>query len=193
MKYSILLAIILLTGCATQQPAFDGLYVLKSGTTWDKVITDPFMWASRNYEESCPVTYVTINGVKQVKLQEAWGDLDHDGKIELFLGNGPGRSWQVTVFAPVKEGYRYIGTLAGSVFRILPEDDKDQSRMLVFEPCGGHYGYIKAYTHDGKKFVCTSSEGIHCGDGAPDENNRRLDELFFSDSAKNACLKWRKH
>ena len=49
----------------------------------------------------------------------------------------------------------------------------------------------RTYTHDGVKFACTASEEMHCGDGAPDENNRRLDELFFSDAAKDACLKWR--
>jgi hypothetical protein len=57
---------------------------------------------------------------------------------------------------------------------------------------GGHDCFVKVYTHDGEKFICTSSEEMHCGDGAPDENNRRLDELFFSDSANVACLKWRK-
>jgi hypothetical protein len=196
MKYAILLATALLAGCAAAQPACDDYHIYKCDGTYDKTISNPYYWTLCQFADG-PVEgpdaheYAKIVLEEGLKVSEA--DLDFDGIPELFVGSGaPARNWGVTVFTQVEDGYRYIGSLGGCAFRILPKDEKGSPRMLVYEPCGGHYGYIKAYTHDGTKFLCTSSEGMHDGDGAPDENNRRLDELFFSDPAKNACLKWRK-
>ncbi len=187
MKYVVLLTAALLAGCATAQPATNDQHA--RSRDGDEVIADPYDWVSQRFEM---VTHETVNGIERVWLQEARGDINFDGTLELFVGNGPARCWGAAVFTPVEGGYRYIGEIGGRAFRILPKDEKGRPRMLVYEPCGGHYGYIVTYMHDGKEFVCTSREGIHGGDGAPDENNRRLDELFFSGSAKNACLKWRK-
>jgi hypothetical protein len=90
----------------------------------------------------------------------------------------------VLVFMPVRGGYRYLGHFGAGA--IMP--CSDGLSVLVYEPCGGHYGYIKAYRHDGKRFVCYLTEDIVVGDGAPEENNWKLEELF----PKEKVIKWEK-
>ena len=89
-------------------------------------------------------------------------------------------------FTPVKGGYRYLGNFTASVMAVSLTDRPHS--VLVFVLGGGGRGSIEVYEPDGTKFRCTSSEWITCGDGAPEENNRKLAALFPQDRR----LKWAK-
>jgi hypothetical protein len=66
--------------------------------------------------------------------------------------------------------------------------NEKQPSCLVYEACGAKYGYIKSYSHDGQGFVGACLQDITSGDGAPEENNRKLSQLF----PKDKVIKWTK-
>lgn len=55
------------------------------------------------------------------------------------------RMWEMLVFRPVKGGWRYLGHFPAGPIALAP----DRLSVLVYEPCGGHSGFIKTYRHDG--------------------------------------------
>ena len=112
-------------------------------------------------------------------LQEAKADLDADGKAELFLRQAAGgRNWVALVFTPVKGGYRYMGELGGYALRTLPPDRDGRPRVMTGWVCGGKVILIETFKHTGSRFELVQRESITGGDGAPEENNLRLDKLF---------------
>jgi hypothetical protein len=173
-----------LAGCATDQSDY---HVLKLDQTYNRLIVNPHEWALQQFADG-PISgpdvddyarLVLTNGLKQ-----ALADLAGDGAQKLLLRQDcPARMWEVLVFTPVKGGYRYIGSFPAGI--IVPNTGQT---VLVYEPCGGHYGFIKTYKHDGQKYVCHTTEDITVGDGAPDENNRRMAELF----PENKVIQWTK-
>ena len=82
---------------------------------------------------------------------------------------------------PVDTGYLYLGDFPATRFRCLSPGKNGHSRILAYERCGGHHAYIKTYEHDGRKFVLIHKEGFTCGDGAPEENNRKLKQFFTNE------------
>ena len=174
-----------LTGCATDR---SNHHVLKLDRTYNEVITNPYEWALQQFSDG-PISGPNVSDHAKLVLKrgllQALADLGSDGTEELFLGQDcPARVWEVLVFTPIKGGYRYLGHFpAGAI--VLKQD---QTPVLVYEPCGGRYGFIKTYRHDGKGFVCATTQDIAVGDGAPDENNQRMAELF----PKDKVIKWAK-
>jgi len=170
-----------LLGCATDQA---DRHVLKLDRTSDHAITNPHEWALQQFSDgpiSGPDVSDYARGVLKWGLLQALADLDLDGKQELFLRqDGMGRVWEVLVFTPVKDGYRYIGHFPASYFVL----DPDNRIILVYEACGGKYGHIKAYRHDGDRFIGTLLESMWSGDGY-EENNKKRARLFPKDKVIN--------
>lgn len=174
-----------LAGCAIHRSEH---HVLKLDRTHEHIINNPYEWALQQFANG-PISgsdvsdyarLVLTNGLKQ-----ALADLGGDETQELLLRQDcPARVWEVLTFTPVKGGYRYFGHFPAGL--VVPNTVR--SSVLVYEPCGGHYGFIKTYKHDGDKFVCHSTEDITVGDGTPDESNRKLGELF----PKGKVIKWAK-
>jgi hypothetical protein len=181
----VLAAVFALVGYAADQP---DPHVLKHDQTYDCIIVTPHEWALQQLSDG-PISGTNVSdyarSVLADGLSEGQGDIGGDGSKELFLRSGcPARMWEVLVFTPVTGGYRYLGHFpAGAI--VL---NAGQATIQVYQPCGGHYGYIKTYQHDGKRFVCISVQGIDVGDGAPDENNRKMARLFSDEKV----LKWAK-
>ena len=174
-----------LAGCATDQPDY---HVLKLDQTYNNLIVNPHEWALQQFSDG-PVAGTNVSDYARIVLahglKQAVADLGSDGTQELLLREDcPARVWEVLVFSPIKGGYRYIGHFPASA-TVLNEK---QPSCLVYEACGGQYGYIKTYRHDGQRFVGTCLQDIVSGDGAPEENNRKLDDLFPGDRV----MKWTK-
>lgn len=174
-----------LAGCATNQPDH---HASKLDQTYNRVIVDAHKWALEQFSDglisgtnvSDYARIVLAHGLKQARC-----DFGADGSQELFLREDcPARAWEVLVFKPTAGGYRYLGHFPAGPIVLNTE----QATIQVYEPCGGHYGYIKTYRHDGRKFVCTRTQDISVGDGAPDENNRTMAASFPEDKV----LKWTK-
>ena len=128
-------------------------------------------------------------GVAEEGIVEGQLDTDQDGTPELFLRWArQARGHEYLVFTPVSTGYQYIGGFPATRFHPLSPSENGRPRILVYESGGGHYAYIKTYEHDGRKFILTHKEGFTCGDGAPAENNRRLQRLFDNER----CVKFTK-
>lgn len=181
----ILAAGIALSGCATGRPNY---HAFKLDQPFEQVIADPCDWTLQQFADG-PISGAGVSEYARIVvehgLQEASEDLNGDGVRELLLRSGlPGRVFDVLVFSRAGGGYRYLGNFPASW--VVPDSGK--LSVLVYEACGGHYGFIKSYRHDGQRFVCRSAEEIRVGDGAPDENNRRLGVLFPEDRV----IKWKK-
>ena len=147
-------------------------YTVKRGSECHEVIQNPHKWALVQLDNTCGP------GVAEAGLMEGHLDIDQDGTPELFLRWAiPSRGHEYLVFTPVDTGYRYVCNFYAGHFRSLSPDKKGRPRILVYEASGGHYAYINTYEHDGRKFDLTHTEGFTCGDGAPEENNRRLEQF----------------
>jgi len=171
-----------LSGCSTGRPDH---HVLKLDQTYNYVISNPHEWALQQFSNgliSEPSVSDCARFVLKYGLKESLVDLDADGTQELLLRQGcPARVWQVLVFAPAKGGYRYLGHFPASTIVL----DQKQTLILVYEACGGKYGYIKTYRHDGHKFVGTMLQDIRSGDGY-EENNKKMAMMF----PKDRVIKW---
>ncbi len=186
MRMLVLVAAWAVLGCADDppvaaRPRTPG-QALKADRPWPEPIADPHEWALEAFADG-PIEGPDVS--EWARMVAAWGllekacDLDGDGTDELLLARGvPARMRHWLVFVRQDDAYRYLGGLDGSAFRPLPAGPGGHTRVLVYEPSGGHYGYVKTYIHDGERFVCVESEGLAVGDGSPDENNRRVAELF---------------
>ena len=184
-KILTMVVVCALAGCITDQPDY---HVLKLDRTYNRLIVDPYEWALQQFADG-PISGPDVDDyalrVLANGLEQARANLAGDGSQDLLLrSGGASRVWDVLVFTPVKGGYRYMGSFPAGL--IVPQIDL--MSVLVYEPCGGHSGSIKTYKHDGQKFVCNTREDITVGDGAPDENNRRLDQLF----PKDKVITWTK-
>ena len=174
-----------LAGCQANQPNH---HVLKSGGTYNQTLANPYEWALQQFSDG-PISGPDVSDYARIVLtgglKQTFADLGADGTQELFLRQDcPARMWEVLVFTPVNGGYRYLGSFpAGAI--VL---NSNQPSVLVYEPCGGHNGYIKTYKYDGIRFVCTDVQPIAVGDGAPEENNRMRSELF----PKDRVIRWAK-
>ncbi len=193
----VLLLAVLLAGCGRGNSGAWRAYnpnqhVLYGGRYDGKPIRDPRRWALIQFADGPidgPEVDAWSRGVLKAGLREAQADLDADGKPELFLRqNVRGRSWTVLVFTPVSGGYHYMGDISGGAFRVLPPGRDERPRISVCEAYGGHLFRIATYKFDGEHFQCVASERITGGDGEPEENNRRLNELF---RAGAGILRWR--
>lgn len=157
-------------------------HIVKCGLTWDATIADPRCWALEQFADG-PIEGPVVDEWGRIVvgdgLVEERRDLDGDGVCELFIrADVPQRFWTFLVFSPVEGGWRYLGYFDAGPFRVLPRDEDGRPRLVAYEACGGHYGFINTYVHDGAGFVCVAREVLAGGDGAPEENNRRLAELF---------------
>ena len=174
-----------LTGCATGRVAH---HILKGDGSYNHVITNPKEWALQQFSDG-PISGPDVSDYAKLVLKrgllQTLADLGADGTKELFLRQAcPARVWEVLVFRPIKGGYRYLGHFpAGTI--VLKDE---HASVLVYEPCGGHYGYIKTYRYNGEKFVCTAAQDITGGDGAPEENNQKMARLF----PKDKVIRWAK-
>lgn len=172
-------------------------HIVKCGLPYDKTISDPRTWALIQFADGPidgPEAGAWARSVVHAGLNEAEADLDADGKPELFLRRDirvQARAWAVLVFTPVRGGYRYMGSLNGTAFRILPKGEDGQPRLQVFEVRGGHQGCIGTYRNNGKAFECVSTQRLECGDGAREEDRRRLDQFCGAGSSTSTILKWR--
>jgi hypothetical protein len=182
----LILAIgITLIGCASNQPNY---HVLTLDQQFDHIIKDPYDWTLQQFADG-PIDGPHISEYAGIVLahglKQSLTDLTGDGTQELLLRDDcPARVHEVMVFLSVKSGYRYLGHFSAS-FLVT---DSDRLSLLVYESCGGHNGVIKSYKHDGNRFVCSSTEEISVGDGAPEQNNHRLDVLF----PKDRVIQWTK-
>jgi hypothetical protein len=170
-----------LSGCATARPDH---HVLKLDKTYDPVISNPYEWALQQFSDG-PVSGPNISDYARLVLtnglKRALADLGGDGTQELLLRQDcPARVWEVLVFRPVIGGYRYLGHFPASA--IVP--DSTQASLLVYEACGGKYGHIKIYRHDGQRFIGTVVESLWSGDGY-DEGSQKLARLFPQDEVIN--------
>jgi hypothetical protein len=170
-----------LAGCATDQRC--DYHVFKLDRIYDRTISNPYEWALAQLSDG-PISDPDVSDYAHLVLArgltQALGDLGGDGTQELFLRQG----WAVLVFTPVQHGYRYLGDFPASSMVLDPREPS----VTVYEACGGKFGYIKTYRHNGQRFTGTVVQEIASGDGAPDENNRKLAELF----SKDKVLKWTK-
>ena len=173
---------LVLFGCATDR---SDPHILKLDRAYNGVIANPHEWALQQFSDG-PILGPDVSdyakGVLKRGLLEALADLDSDGQQDLFLReDGFGRVWEVLVFFPVKGGYRYIGHFPASAIVF----NADQKSLLVYEACGGKYGYIKTYRHDGQRFTGTLLQDMWSGDGH-EENNQKMAMLF----PKDKVIRW---
>ncbi len=174
----------LICGCRTASPDY---HVLKTDRTYTRVIKNPYEWTLQQLADG-PISGTNVSEWAQITLQyglsEAVSDLNRDGNMALFLmANCPARVWETLVFRPVRGGYRYLGHFPASY--IVLHDTPGS--CLVYEACGGKYGYVILYSHDGKKFVGTMLDDFWWGDGH-EEGNEKMESYFPPDK----CLKWSK-
>jgi hypothetical protein len=185
---SLFVLISLLAGCSTS-PQVDP-HLVKLGLPHTETIADPYEWALIQFADgpiSGPDAHAYAKLVLKNGLCQAFSEPRPDGTRDLFIRRDcPARCWQVLAFTPIKGGYRYLGHFPASVMAVSLTDQPHS--VLVYVPCGGHRGSIEGHEYDGDAFRCTSSEWITCGDGAPEENNRKLAALFPQDRR----LKWTK-
>ncbi|HET6495227.1 MAG TPA: hypothetical protein VFH61_07695 [Thermoleophilia bacterium] len=178
---SLLVINSLLAGCSTSQRA--NPHILKLDLPYTATIADPQEWALIQFADG-PITGPEISDYAKWVLKDglcqASSEPQPDGTRNLFIRRDcSGRASAVLAFTPVEGGYRYLGHFPASAMMVSLTDRPHS--VLVYAPCGGHRGSIELYEHDGDRFRCTSSERIACGDGAPEENNRKLSTLFPSD------------
>lgn len=164
-------------------------HILKLGRPYTGVIADPYKWALEQLSDG-PISGPDVDNYTRQTLryglEEARADLGSDGTQELLLRPAnSARLRLVLVLTPVDGGYRFLGSFGARQVVAL---DTPEPSVRVYEPCGGHFGYIATYRHDGSAFVSVDREGISAGDGYPEENNRRLAELFPADKT----AKWEK-
>lgn len=173
-----------IAGCSSTHPDY---HVFKCGLTYNKVIDNPYEWTLMQFADgpvSGPEVGDYARGVIACGLEEAAADLNGDGIQDLLIRPGmAGGAWSALCFARVKGGYRYMGDIVASTI-VAPQTSAGS--ILVYEACGGHCGFIKTYKHNGIQFECSASEEIWAGDGYPEENTRRVEELFSVDR----CLRW---
>jgi hypothetical protein len=175
---SILFVVCASSGCRTNQANY---HILKLDKTYDRAIADPYEWALQQFADG-PVSGSEVSDyaclVQSYGLRQAVVNLGADESRELLLRqDSPGRVWAVLVFMPVSGGYRYIGHFPAG--RIVLNGDGNE--ILICEPRGAHVVAVSTYTHDGERFVRHSTEDITVGDGAPEENDRRIASLFPED------------
>jgi len=171
-----------LSGCASDRSDH---HVLKLDKTYDPVIRNPYEWALQQFSDG-PISGPNVSDYARLVLtnglKQALADIGGDGTQELLLRQDcPARVWEVLAFTPVKSGFRYVGHFPASA--IVP--DPNQPSVLVYEACGGKYGYIKTYRHDGHRFIGTVLEDLWSGDGHED-NNQKMETLFPEDR----LIKW---
>ncbi|MCJ8329973.1 MAG: hypothetical protein HRT89_13460 [Lentisphaeria bacterium] len=177
---------ILLSGCATKRLDH---HIVKLDLTYDHVINNPYEWALQQFSDG-PISGPDVGDYARLVLahglKETHADLAGDARKELLLREkSSGRVWTVLVFTPVQSAYKYIGNFTASYASAV---NPNESSVLVYEACGGKYGYIYTYTHDGKRFNGTLVRDIHAGDGAPEANNKLMAKLFSQEKR----LKWTK-
>jgi hypothetical protein len=171
-----------LAGCSTSREV--NPHILKLDLPYTETIADPYEWALIQFADG-PIAGPEVSGYAKLVLKDglcqAFSEPGPDGTRDLFIRRDcHARLWGVLAFTPVKGGYRYLGNFPACMMSEIPSPDGPRS-VLVYVPCGGHRGSIEVYEHDGNGFRCTSSEAITCGNGAPEENNRRLAALFPED------------
>lgn len=180
----LLLLVLAYTGCLSSSPAVNP-HVVKCNEVWPWPIANPYLWTLIQFADgplsgADPYAKDVINN----GLAESVADIDGDGLPELFIrDDASARVHGITVFKAGPRGYRYLGHF-GACWVVIPQDACRS--VLVYESCGGHYGFIKKHQTDGYHFTCLSSEGLAVGDGAPDANNAKLKTLFPPDK----ILKW---
>jgi hypothetical protein len=177
-----------LAGCSTSRQVDP--HVVKVGLPYTETIVDPYEWALIQFADG-PISGPDVSGYAKLVLRDglcqAFSEPQPGGTRDLFVRpDCHGRAWSVLAFAPVEGGYRYLGCFPASAWMVSLADQPHS--VLVYVPCGGHWGSIEVYEHDGERFRCTSSDWMHVGDGAPDENNRKLASLFPPDKV----VKWTK-
>ena len=182
------LVAVALAGCSTSQQVDP--HILKLGLPYTKTIADPQEWALIQFSDgpiSGPDVSDYAKGVLKDGLCQAFSEPQPDGTRDLYIRQDcHGRAWSVLALTPVKGGYRYLGSFPASALMVSQTDPPHS--VLVYVPCGGHRGSIEMLEHDGERFHCKSSEWMASGDGAPEENNRKLSTLFPSDKV----VKWTK-
>jgi len=164
----------LLTGCAT---ARQDHHILKLDKTYEPVISNPYEWTLQQFADG-PISGPKISDyallVLKDGLKQAHADLDHDGIQELLIRQDcAARVWEVLVFKPARRGYRYFGHFTATIIVPIPNEPS----VLVYEACGGKYGHIKTYRHDGYRFNGALQKSLWSGDGH-EEGNQKLAELF---------------
>jgi hypothetical protein len=182
------LVILVLGGCSTSRQVDP--HIVKLDLPYSETIADPYEWALIQFSDG-PVSGPEVSDyarrVLEYGLCQAFSEAGPDGTRDLFIRQDcPARCWGVLVFTPVKGGYRYLGNFTASVMAVSLTDRPHS--VLVYVPCGGHQGSIDVYEYDGDAVRCMSSEWITGGDGAPEENNRKLAALF----PQERRLKWAK-
>ena len=185
---SVAVSISILVGCSTSRQVYP--HILKLDLPYTKTIADPQEWSLSQFADG-PISGPEVSDYAKLVLKDglcqAFSEPGPDGTRDLFIRRDcHARCWQVLAFAPVKGGYRYLGNFPASVMMVSLTDRPHS--VLVYVPGGGHQGSIEVYEYDGDAFRCMSSEWITCGDGAPEENNRKLAALF----AQDRRLKWTK-
>ena len=175
------LVIFVLAGCSTSRQVYP--HILKLDLPYTKTIADPQEWALIQLSDG-PISGPEVSDYAKLVLKDglcqAFSEPGPDGTRDLFIQRDcHARAWGVLVFTPVKGGYRYLGGFPASVWMVSLTDRPHS--VLVFVPGGGGRGSIEVYEYDGDGFRCMSSEWITCGDGAPEENNRKLAALFPQD------------
>jgi len=124
------------------------------------LIPDPRRWIQK-----CAGEYAPTNPEPTAALDEFERDIDLDGIPELFiipsvaLGNAGGPYF---VFQKAGDRYRYLGSLFlhRRAFRILPMDDDQQPKMIVYRRASVSEGELCTIKYTGREFKVIDSETI---------------------------------
>jgi hypothetical protein len=192
------IAVATMTCCAkTNAPArgisHEELWHPLVGTT----LTDPYEWCLRH--SYGPAVKGPPNGISLRQwareigwhsLLEASADIDGDGLDDLLIRpEAAARVWPVFVFRRTRAAvWNFAGTFAMS-WMLQPGAPGSPSppTILVYEACGGHFGYVKKVKLTADGFVIEGKiEEVWSGDGH-DEGTKRLEALFPG----NSVMQWR--
>jgi hypothetical protein len=116
-------------------------------------------------------------------IDNRWGDLDHDGVKEWFLGSlsSQGQAgMNYLVLKRVGENWQPMGEifLRPGSFRILPLAPDGSIRLLRYWHMSASSAFVDTQTYRDGAFVIINRELIHDGDGGTEEGRRRAQELF---------------
>ncbi len=154
-------------------------HIVKLGETYEQLITDPYRWSLEQFADGPLDDSDWVGCVEKHGLAEAQADIDFDASPELLIRQDvPARAWTYLAFRQIEGGYRYLGCFDAGYFKILPLDEQGRPQIVAFEPVGGHHCRILKFTHHSSAFALDVIDEFNCGDGTPDEKNRRLEELF---------------
>jgi hypothetical protein len=187
MKTLIVLLLVLLAFImvfTVDQPDY---HILSKDQPYSQIIAEPHEWALTQFAGG-PITGSEVSDHAKMVIMYGLSEADIDvssssGRLLLLRQDIPGRVNEVLAFRRMDQGFLYLGHFPATRVAISKDEP---GILLVYEASEGHFGYIRRYKLSENGLARSSSESISVGDGAPQENNARLQKMFSVDKQ----VKW---